>query len=41
MKIPTSLKHKPVVVVENYEDIDGRYTCNSDTKVSLWTSAME
>jgi hypothetical protein len=32
MKIPTSLKHKPVVVVENYEDIDGRYAYNSDTK---------
>ena len=31
MKIPTSLKHKPVVV-ENYEDIDGRYAYNSDTK---------
>jgi len=32
MKIPTSLKHKPVIVSENYEDVDGRYAGNSDTK---------
>lgn len=32
MKIPTTLKHKPVVVSENYENIDGRNASNSDAK---------
>lgn len=32
MKIPTSLKHKPVIVSENYENIDGRYAYDSDAK---------
>ena len=32
MKIPTTLKHKPVVVSENYENVDGRYAYNSDAK---------
>ncbi|MFA5528878.1 MAG: DUF6530 family protein [Peptostreptococcales bacterium] len=32
MKIPTSLKHKPVIVSDNYENIDGRYAYNSDAK---------
>lgn len=32
MKIPTNLKHKPVIVVENYENVDGRYAYNSDAK---------
>lgn len=32
MKIPTTLKHKPVIVSENYEDIDGRYAYNTDAK---------
>ena len=32
MKIPTFLKHKPVVVSENYENVDGRYAYNSDAK---------
>ena len=32
MKIPTNLKHKPVVVAEDYENIDGRYAYNSDAK---------
>ncbi len=32
MKIPTTLKHKPVFVVENYEQVDGRYAYNSDAK---------
>ena len=32
MKIPTILKHKPVIVSENYENIDGRYAYNSDAK---------
>lgn len=32
MKIPTTLKHKPVVVSENYENIDGRSAYDSDAK---------
>ncbi|NLT94573.1 MAG: hypothetical protein GXW85_03400 [Clostridia bacterium] len=32
MKIPTNLKHKPVIVVENYENVDGRYAYNTDAK---------
>lgn len=32
MKIPTTLKHKPVIVSENYEDIDGRDAYHSDAK---------
>ena len=32
MKIPTTLKHKPVVVSENYENVDGRYAYKTDTK---------
>lgn len=32
MKIPTNLKHKPVIVAEDYENIDGRYAHNSDAK---------
>ena len=32
MKIPTTLKHKPVIVSENYENIDARSAYNSDTK---------
>lgn len=32
MKIPTTLKHKPVVVSENYELVDGRFARNTDTK---------
>ncbi|MDF2927196.1 MAG: hypothetical protein K0R57_6110 [Paenibacillaceae bacterium] len=32
MKIPTSLKHKPVIVSENYENVDGRYVNHSDAK---------
>lgn len=32
MKIPTYLKHKPVIVSENYENVDGRYAYNSDAK---------
>ncbi|MDF2822152.1 MAG: hypothetical protein K0R15_2600 [Clostridiales bacterium] len=32
MKIPTTLKHKPVIVSENYENVDGRSAYNSDTK---------
>jgi len=32
MKIPTTLKHKPVVVSENYEQVDGRLAGNTDAK---------
>lgn len=32
MKIPTTLKHKPVIVVEDYENIDGRKAYHSDAK---------
>ncbi len=32
MKIPTTLKHKPVVIAENYENVDGRYAYNTDAK---------
>ncbi|NRF89808.1 hypothetical protein HQN89_01970 [Paenibacillus frigoriresistens] len=32
MKIPTTLKHKPVIVSENYEQVDGRYAENTDAK---------
>lgn len=32
MKIPTTLKHKPVIVSENYENVDGRYAYASDAK---------
>lgn len=32
MKIPTTLKHKPVIVSEDYENVDGRYAYNSDAK---------
>ena len=32
MQIPTTLKHKPVIVADNYQNIDGRLAYNSDTK---------
>jgi hypothetical protein len=32
MKIPTTLKHKPVIISEDYDQIDGRYSGNSDAK---------
>lgn len=32
MKIPTTLKHKPVIVSENYDNVDGRYANQSDAK---------
>ncbi len=32
MKIPTDLKHKPVVTTENYDKIDGRFVQKTDTK---------
>lgn len=30
MKIPTSLKHKPVIVSENYDAVDGKMANNTD-----------
>lgn len=32
MKIPTTLKHKPVIVSQNYENIDGRKAYKTDAK---------
>lgn len=32
MKIPTNLKHKPVIVSENYGNIDGRQAYDSEAK---------
>ena len=32
MKIPTTLKHKPVIVAEDYENIDGRKAYHTDAK---------
>lgn len=32
MKLPTNLKHKPVIVSEEYDKIDGKYIGNSDAK---------
>lgn len=32
MKIPAELKHKPVIVSESYQDIDGRLAPSSDAK---------
>ena len=32
MKIPTTLKHKPVISCENYENIDGRNAYRSDAQ---------
>ena len=30
MKIPTTLKHKPVIIVENYSNVDARQAYDSD-----------
>ncbi len=32
MNIPVNLKHKPVVVTENYENVDGRQAYSSEAK---------
>ena len=32
MKIPTTLKHKPVFVIDDYEKVDGLYAGNTDAK---------
>lgn len=32
MKIPVTLKHKPVIISDNYGNIDGRYAENTDAQ---------
>ena len=32
MKIPANLRHKPVIEVEDYDSIDGKYAYHSDAK---------
>ncbi len=32
MDIPTTLRHKPVITVPNYENVDGRYANDTDAK---------
>ena len=32
MKTPTHLQHKPIIAVDDYDQIDGIYAGNSDTK---------
>jgi len=32
MKIPTTLKHKPVIISDNYGNIDGRYAYKTDVQ---------
>lgn len=32
MEIPTTLKHKPVIVVENYGEVDGKKANDSDAQ---------
>lgn len=32
MEVPTNLKHKPVIISKNYENVDGRYAYKSDAK---------
>jgi hypothetical protein len=32
VRIPTTLKHKPVIAVNNYDQVDGRQAYQSDTK---------
>ncbi|EPL9663837.1 DUF6530 family protein [Klebsiella sp. GG_Kp154] len=44
MKIPTHLKHKPILEVPNYDDIDGPYAGDSDAKglsigIAQWNKA--
>jgi len=44
MKIPTHLKHKPILEVPSYDDIDGPYAENSDAKglsigIAQWNTA--
>ena len=32
MKIPENLRHKPVIKVEDYDTVDGRYALHTDAK---------
>ncbi len=32
MRVPEHLAHKPIIGVDNYDRIDGRYANNSDAK---------
>lgn len=32
MKLPAVFKHRPIVVSENYEQVDRRFARNTDTK---------
>ena len=32
MEIPTNLKHKPVIVVEDYDKVDGKNALHTDAK---------
>ena len=32
MEIPTTLKHKPVIITDDYDHIDGRYAYDTDVK---------
>ena len=32
MRIPTTLKHKPIIAVNNYDQVDGRQAYQSDAK---------
>ncbi len=46
MKIPTHLKHIPLIKLENYDKIDGPYKNNSDAKglsvgIAQWNGAGE
>ena len=37
MEIPTNLKHKPVIVVEDYDKVDGRNALNTDASSVSFT----
>ena len=41
MHIPTTLKHKPVLVAEDYGRIDGRTAYGSDARASPWAWPVE
>ena len=44
MKIPTTLKHKPVIVCENYENVDGRCLpdgCKASLGLAQWNDRGE
>lgn len=42
MKIPTTLKHKPVILSEDYEQVDGRFARAQRRKGALpWVGTVE